>query len=141
MAGLKFKNTKKTLKKGKSEKHQKSPRNYRIIPEGWNKDEIAFFAGALFILFAIIAVTYDLFINLRQESSLANKKIELTRQQLFWKDQVKAHPDFRDAFFSLALVEYQLNNLEDARNNLDKAMALDPNFKEGKELEEKLKGE
>lgn len=141
MASLKFKNTKKVIKKGKSEKHPKSPKNYRIIPESWNKDEIAFFAGAVFILIAIIAVTYDLFVNLRQENNLANKKIELTRQELFWKDQVKTHPDFRDAFFSLALVEYQLNNLEDARNNLEKAMMLDPNFKEGKDLEEKLSGE
>ena len=138
MAGMKFKNTKKkVIKKGKP---QKSPRNYRIIPESWNKDEIAFFGGAIIILIAIVVVTYNLFLNLNQENNLANKKISLTRQEIFWREQVKVHPDYRDAYMSLALVEYQLNNLSEAQSNLDKAMALDPNFKEGKELKKILDG-
>ena len=138
MAGMKFKNTKKkVIKKGKP---QKSPRNYRIIPESWNKDEIAFFGGAIIILIAIVVVTYNLFLNLNQENNLANKKISLTRQEIFWREQVKVHPDYRDAYMSLALVEYQLNNLSEAQSNLDKAMALDPNFKEGKELKRILDG-
>jgi tetratricopeptide (TPR) repeat protein len=138
MAGMKFKNTKKkVIKKGKP---QKSPRNYRIIPESWNKDEIAFFGGAIIILIAIVVVTYNLFLNLNQENNLANKKISLTRQEIFWREQVKVHPDYRDAYMSLALVEYQLNNLSEAQSNLDKAMALDPNFKEGRELKKILDG-
>lgn len=136
---MKFKNTKKkVIKKGKP---QKFPRNYRIIPESWSKDEVAFFAGAVLILIAILVVTFNLFLNLNDENKLANKKIKLTRQEIFWKEQVKVHPDFRDAYFSLALVEYQLNNLAEAKINLDKALVLDPNFKEGKELKSKLSGE
>lgn len=137
---MKFKNPKKK-KVIKKSKPQQLPRNYRIIPESWNKDEVAFFAGAVFILLAIVVVTYDLFSNLGQVNSSANKKIELTRQEIFWKEQVRAHPDFRDAYFSLALVEYQLNNPEQSKLNLDKALGLDPNFKEGKELQKKLNGE
>ncbi len=139
MAKFKIKkDKKKSAQKGTV---KKSPRNYRIIPEKWNRDEVAFFAGAVFILLAILFITVNLFSNINEENKLANKKIALTRQELFWKDQVRDKPDFRDAYFSLALVEFQLKNMEAAKQNVEKALAIDPNFKEGKELQIKISGE
>ncbi|MBI3955730.1 tetratricopeptide repeat protein [Candidatus Gottesmanbacteria bacterium] len=52
---------------------------------------------------------------------------KLAEQYAFWQSVAAAHPDYRDAFISLAALSYQLGNLEDARASLERAQALDPN--------------
>lgn len=133
---MKFKNKKKkVIKKAQP---QKLPRNYRIIPEGISRDEATFFIGAICILVAILLVTFDLFSNLNQESKLANEKFALLKEQAFWQEEIKSHSGYRDAYFGLALSDYQLNNTVAAKQNLGKVLSLDPNFKEGRELEDLL---
>ncbi len=137
---MRFKNTKKK-KSIKKAQPQKSPRNYRIIPENWNKDEFTFFIGAVFILGAILVVSLDLFSNLSEEKALADQKVNLVKQQNFWQNQVNKRANYRDAYYNLALVEFELRNIEGASDNLGKALSLDPNFKEGIELRRQIKGE
>lgn len=45
----------------------------------------------------------------------------------FWQSVAAAHPDYRDAFISLASLAYQLGNLDEAKIWITKAQTLDPN--------------
>ena len=43
-------------------------------------------------------------------------------------------PGYRDGYFSLALIYFQLGNIYQSSENIDKALEIDPNFERGKEL-------
>ena len=137
---MKFKNTKKK-KVIKKAKPQKSPRNYRIIPESWNKDELTFFIGALLILGAILIITVDLFNNLSEEKKLSDQKLQLIKEQNFWQNEVSIRPDYRDAYYNLAFLDFELRDLRGASENINKSLELDPNFKEGRSLQKQISGE
>lgn len=142
MAGMKFKKSKKKAenKPKKARVNLQFPRNYRIIPEGWKADELFFFFGALFILVAILIVAFDLFLNLKEQNKTTDEKVALIKEQIFWQEQISKKPGYRDAYFSLALVDYRLNDLKNTKQNLEKALSLDPTFEEGRTLGQILNG-
>ncbi len=58
----------------------------------------------------------------------AEEPARLTKELQFWQTVMKEKPDYRDAYLQASALSYQLNRLEDARQYLDQATALDPNF-------------
>lgn len=137
---MKFKRsqTTKVYKKAKSKGKNQFPRNYRIIPERLRGDEIAFVISLIFIIGAIVVVSLDLYKNYNEEKRLTEEKMTVLRNVGFWENQIKTYPNYRDAYFSLALLNYQLEEFDKANENLEKALSLDPNFEKGKELEKLL---
>lgn len=129
---------KKFYKKAETKEDKKFPRNYRNIPEKLNKDETVFFVGIISILVAILIITADLYSNFAKQKDLSDGKIRVLNEVAFWQSEVKVRPDHRDAYLNLALLNFQLKNFEESRKNLDKSLKLDPNFKEGRELERLL---
>lgn len=75
--------------------------------------------------------------GVRDELSL--KRSELTVQVQAWEETKQKFPGYRDAYFTLAVLYYQLGEREKARENLDRALEIDPNFEKGRELERLLK--
>ena len=53
-----------------------------------------------------------------------------------WKKIAAAKPNYRDAYLQLAILYYQIYKQEEAQRYLQKALALDPNFKLAHQLEE-----
>jgi hypothetical protein len=140
MASIKVKNP---IKRGNWKvksvrKHIRFPSNYRIIPERFKEDGVAFFVGSFLILIAIFAVTLDLFLNLKEQKRLTDEKVKLIKEQIFWEKEITDKPDFRDAYFGLAIVDYRLNDFGGAIKNVEKSLEIDPSFKEGTVLKEKL---
>jgi tetratricopeptide (TPR) repeat protein len=139
---MKFKNTKpkKVYKKAKVKSKEKLPRNYRVIPEkiNINSDDLTFFIGVFSILSAILIVSFSLYTNIKVEKRLGDEKVKVINQITFWGNVVQMHPDYRDAYFSLALLNYQIGIYDKAKNNLEKALSLDPNFEKGRELQKIL---
>ncbi|EKD86830.1 MAG: hypothetical protein ACD_37C00134G0007 [uncultured bacterium] len=135
----KFKNTnakpKRVYKKAKT---QQFPSNYRIIPEKLRGDGFAFLVGVAFVLASIFVVGLDVYKNYNDQKSLTNEKIKVLNGLVFWENEVGGKSNYRDAYFKLALLNYQLKNLDEASENLDKALILDPNFEKGRELEKIL---
>ena len=129
---------KKFYKKAKTEANKKFPSNYRSIPEKLNRDESVFFVGMLCILVAILVISLDLYSNFRQQEDLTQKRMLVLNQIAFWQSEIKIHPNYRDAYMSLALLNFQLRDLDETRKNLDKALNLDPNLEKGRELEKLL---
>ncbi len=57
------------------------------------------------------------------------------REQIsFWEKVSQEKPGYRDAYFQLAVLHWQLYDNQPARDSLNKALELDPNFEAGKEL-------
>lgn len=61
-------------------------------------------------------------------------KQEIENQISKWEKISVQKPNYRDAYFQLAVLNYQIFNNNASRIYLEKAMYLDPNFDEGKRL-------
>ena len=62
---------------------------------------------------------------------MKNERREVVKDLNYWNNQVIDKPNYRDGYFKLALIYYQLGDNYNSEENLVKAMRLDPNFKEG----------
>ena len=69
---------------------------------------------------------------------LNNEKIKVQNELIFWQKEVGKMPNYRDAYFKLALLNYQLKDFDKANEYLKKTLSLDPNFEKGRELEKLL---
>jgi len=125
----------------------KFPRIYRFITEApvfkhlgrlQKKFILAGFLSLLFIS-AIIYVFFDLYRNLAYKERLEKERDLIINQIKKWHSVAEKHKGYRDAYFQIALLEYRLGNFDKSREYLTKTLLLDPNYKEGKELESLLK--
>ena len=126
---------KKFYKKKTVKEENKFPSNSRFIPEKMLNDHVIFFAGILCILIAILVVSFDLYINYKEQRRLSDENIKILNDLVFWQNVAEERPDYRDAYFNLALLNYQLKDFDKASENLKKALSFDPNFEQGRELE------
>lgn len=134
---MKFKNTKpkKVYKKAKPKKTRNFPSNYRIIPESFKREEILFVIGVLSIFTAILIVSGDIYINIQDQKSITDEKVRVLNEISFWENEILGKPNYRDAYFKLAMLSYEIRKFDIARDYLDKVFELDPTFDKGKELE------
>ena len=87
------------------------------------------------LLFAL----FDLFNAIKQKEWVKKEREAVISQVQYWQSVVKKYPDYRDGYYTLAVLSYRLKDIEYARGYLKKALELDPNFIEGRELEKKLR--
>lgn len=87
---------------------------------------------------------------IRQQSNVlgaevaSGQNLDLTAvQKQFdsWKDVVANHPDYRDGYYMLSLLAYQLRKFEESRAYLATVKHLDPNFGGISEMEALLSKE
>lgn len=122
-------------------KNQKSPNIFRFIPELnlFRKEKIWLYSTVTTVLLAGIAyIGWQAYENINQVTKIQIQRKEAEHQVSYWENVVKEHPNYRDAYFTLALLEYQLGNSANARSYLDKTFYIDPNFEEGRKLERLL---
>ena len=129
---------KKKFYKKPKQKEEKLPSNYRNIPEKLNADRVVFFVGFLSVLIAISLISIDIYSNFEKQKELTNEKFRVLREVSFWENEIKVRPGFRDGYMQLALLNFQLKNFTESRENLNTALTLDPNFEKGRELERLL---
>ena len=87
------------------------------------------------ILGAIVIVGVDSYKNYQENKKLTEERENIESQIKFWESVNKKYPGYRDSYFELALLEYQLKDFDKARAYLKEALRLDPNFKSGRKLE------
>lgn len=97
---------------------------------------VIFICSVLIVGTGILAV--DLLGNVKERKELNNKKEVLMKEKKNWEEATSKYTDYRDGYFKLATINYQLGNIESARINLKKTLDLDPNFEAGRELEKLL---
>jgi len=100
------------------------PRIYRIIAE--RKFWLGLIGGAAASIIIILGI--DIYKNELLAQRLIKKHDILTSQVAYWQDISKKHPDYRDGYAHLAVLEYQLGNMELSFQYAEKALQLDPNY-------------
>ena len=75
-----------------------------------------------------------------QTSPTPKEKNNLEEEYQYWLAIVSDHPDYRDGFYRLAVVAYQLGYVSEAREYLERTRSLDPNFPRIMTLEQLLEG-
>lgn len=89
-------------------------------------------------IIGIIIVGLDLGKNLSEKQKINQGKEKVLSEVKFWQEVSQKYKGYRDAYFKLALLEYQLGNTEKSRTYLKEVYSLDPNFEKGRELEKLL---
>lgn len=56
-----------------------------------------------------------------------------------WEKILEKYPGYRDVYLRLVVLNWQINNEEKAKEHLQEAKELDPNFEKIKELEKIIK--
>lgn len=121
-------------KKEVKAKKKELPRNSRIITDKLISDHSVFLVGALCIVLAIIFVSYDFFNNFKKQENVIAERENVVKDLNFWNKEVLEKPNYRDGYFKLSLLYYQLGDYRNSIETLDKVMSIDPNFEKGKEL-------
>lgn len=117
--------------KQKVKEVKQSPKINRFFTE-WYVFPIAF-SIILVLLIGVLGVQY---VSFAQEYSFKEQeRIRIQEEVGFWEQVVEKYPDYRDAYFKIALLEYQLGSTVKSKEFLQKTLLLDPNFDKGRELE------
>ena len=131
----KKKKSKKFYKKTQKKVEKKQlPKNSRSFTEKFINDHTVFIFGITIIVAAIIVVGIEFAGNLQAQQIVSEERQEVISELNYWNKQVIEKPNYRDAYFNLALLYYQLGDLGNSKDNLDKAMRLDPSFEKGTQL-------
>lgn len=83
-------------------------------------------------------LSFDIYKNFRIRNEVLGERQKIQSEVQRWEGIKNEHKDYRDAYFKLAILYYQLKDFENARKNLQKVFVLDPNFEKGRELEKLL---
>ena len=84
-------------------------------------------------------VGLDLNKNL-EEKELRQKLYDSKTQEIkFWEENLSKYPEYRDAYFRLAILRYEVGDFGESESYLKKVFLLDPSFEEGKKLEKLLR--
>lgn len=110
----------------------------RILPFLQKYTVMMLMGLSLIILLAISAVSWDIVTNLQKEHLLLAKKADLQKQIYLWQAVVQKHPDYRDAYIKLALLEYQVKNYKASAEYTKKSLEIDPNYDIAKKIEQIL---
>lgn len=118
----------------------KFPRIYRFITESvftrWKLISIGLLSFILLV--AITVVSFDLYKNLSEKQKVEQERQKLIAKVNFWESIASQYKDYRDAYFQLAVLEYQLKNFDQSKSHLQKALGIDPNFEAARKLEKLL---
>jgi hypothetical protein len=125
-----------------------SPRISRTIPVSivlpWSKllNEwlvVGFVSGIL--LFLVINLGVQIRLQLGELAKRQTMQAAIAREITHWQKTTQKYGQYRDGYFRLALLQYQLGNEQLAGIYIEKALAVDPNFAAGKAFQEKLENE
>lgn len=105
-------------------------RAVRLI-ELFKSSQVLFWLLLILLLLSVFWPKRDIAWEWREEKRIENKIAQ-------WEEILEKYPGYRDAYLRLAVLNWQINNSEKAKEYLEKAKELDPNFETTKELEEIL---
>lgn len=91
-----------------------------------------------FLIAGIGVVAVDVIHNIQTKQQIEAERNNIYSEIVYWEKVVKRYPNYRDAYFALSVLEYRIGDIKKAKEYLTKVFKLDPNFKEGKELEKIL---
>lgn len=112
------------------------PSIHRFITEQGMLLLISFVSGIFFI--GIMFQGVQLYGNFQKIEGLKLQRVKLTKELHYWQDVARQFSNYRDVYFRIAQLQYQLGEPSKSQRSLEKVFGLDPNFKEGRVLGEKI---
>ncbi|OIP57234.1 MAG: hypothetical protein COX79_02675 [Candidatus Levybacteria bacterium CG_4_10_14_0_2_um_filter_36_16] len=88
----------------------------------------------LLVLFFVWEINY--LWNIYQ--SVKSQRAYVVQKEKYWEGVITQHPNFPDAYYQAASYVLKLSDSKKAEKFLNKALMLDPNFKEAIELKKSL---
>ncbi len=121
----------------KEKKKNYFPNNLRFITE--NRVTLLLIGFVSFLVFlGIVAISIDLYRNYKIGIVYSSERAKIQKEIKFWDSVTQKYPNYRDAYFKLAILNYQLKNFGKSREYLEKVLRIDPNFRQARELETRL---
>ena len=80
----------------------------------------------------------DLTGHIAKLQTIRNERSELRQEIGYWEQIIIKHPDYRDGYFKLALLEYQLGEKDKARQYVEKTLTIDPNYQPAIAFQKKI---
>jgi len=100
------------------------------------KQKASFFKTKKFLfVFLTVLLLISIFYPKQNLAKEWQKKKIIEEKILCWQKILKKYPGYRDIYLRLALLNWQINNKNQAKIYLQKAKELDPNFEKLKEIE------
>ncbi len=92
-----------------------------------------------FIVLPLLILTALTILNLKNDQQKKDRAM-IERQKVmdkitYWQHVADAHKEYRDAYFVLAALEYQVKDFSKAWSYVQKCLVLDPNYQQGRNLE------
>lgn len=125
-----------------------SPKYSRSIPEAVSTARAIKFSewgiviivsGTLILL--ILVMSFRVNGQIHRLTEEQQKHQQVAEERNYWQGVTTQYPGYRDAYFRLALLEYQLGEEDKALTAVNESIRLDPRFEAGKLLREKMLGE
>ena len=123
----------------------KFPNIFRSIAENnfflkVKKNQRAILIGfvSTLIFGAVLVVAVDSYRNYKENQKISRERAKIENEITFWESSLINYPNYRDAYFKLALLNHQLKNFDKTEKYLEKTLQIDPNFREGRKLEKIL---
>ena len=109
------------------------PKINRFITESWKFILVSFISGL--ILIGIIIQSLGLYSGLQAQREIEEQRSKTEKELALWKNSLSKYKNYRDIYLKIASLEYQLGDKEAAREDLNKALEIDPNSEKGRQLE------
>lgn len=98
----------------------------------------AFLCGFLCMVVGIVAI--DINANLGKLQEVKKERLVLAAQAISLNGIIEKYSGYRDGYYQLGAIEYRLGNPEKAYRHLQKAISIDSEFVDAKNLLEKIAG-
>jgi tetratricopeptide (TPR) repeat protein len=108
----------------------------KMIAMHWELIFTSFVSGVLLMTAGI--VTNDILSEYHKLRAIETERAQIAAKRSKWEEIAKHFPDYRDAYFQVALASYQLGDGKKARDTIQRVLRLDPQFAPAKALESKI---
>lgn len=108
------------------------PRIFRFITEEWKLILTSFASGL--ILIAIVIQGLGLYQNIKEQQKTKIEREKLIKELSYWKSTASQYKNYRDVYFKIAALEYELGNIEESKIYVKKVLDIDPSFEQAKTL-------
>ncbi len=132
------------FKKKNQPEHEKKPRELPSIYLKFTEKIFALFQsrkwiGIILLFFSLLLLTLfagkQAYQHYQKKEAVIAQRDAILAKITYWQKVVAEHNGYRDGYFQLAILSYELGRITDAKGYLVQAMQIDPNFVDGKKLE------
>ena len=100
---------------------------------------IVTFLISIILVILIVFIAFNFSKNFTKYQSLNLKRQEISSKINFWKSIASKFSGYPDAYFNIAVLYYEINDLKNSRNYLNQTLLLNPSYKNTSGLNESLK--